>query len=126
MPFPVDRQLIARAEQQIGAPLPEFLVRRLEKDNGGEFDAADDPWQLHPVFDDGDRKRIARTSNHLVRETMAAREWRGFPQDAVAIADNGTGDKLVLLRDGPRFGDSVYLWDHQSGTLELVDADFES
>jgi len=101
-------------------------VRRLERDNGGEINAANDTWQLYPVFDDGDRKRIARTSNHVVRETIAAREWRGFPQDAVAIADNGTGDRLVLLREGPRFSESIHLWDHESGTLKLVDADLES
>jgi hypothetical protein len=120
MAFPVDRQFIERAEHQLGCPLPEALVRRLCSENGGEVEAAGDTWQLHPVFDDTDRKRIARTANHLLRETEVARRWSGFPAQALAIASNGSGDHLVLVRDGNRFDDTVYWWDHETGELNVA------
>ena len=66
-------------------------------------------WQLHPVFDDSDRKRMGRTANHLVRETAVARGWSGFPAEAIAIGANGSGDRLVLMPAGERFGEGS-LW----------------
>jgi|SRR5690606_3609804 len=119
MPFPVDRAFIERAEQQLGRSLPKAFVQHLLSTNGGEVEAAGRTWMIHPVFDDSDRKRLRRTANHLVREAEAARRWCGFPQDALAIAD-GEGDRLVLLPDGDRFGDTVYRWDHETGELHVV------
>lgn len=117
MPFPVDRRFIERAEQQLGRSLPETFVRRLLEDNGGEVEVAGDTWQLHPVFDDSDRKRMGRTANHILRETEVARGWNGFPAEAIAIGANGSGDRLVLLPSGERFGETVYCWDHETGEL---------
>ena len=42
----------------------------------------------------------AWTANHLVRKIGRLRQWPRFPQGALAIAENGSGDLLVLLRDG--------------------------
>ena len=109
MAFPVDRRFIERAEQQLGRALPETFVQRLLGDNGGEVEAAGETWQLHPVFDDSDRKRMGRTANHLVRETAVVRGWSGFPAEAIAIGANGSGDRLVLMPAGERFGEGS-LW----------------
>lgn len=106
MAFPVDEAAVMAEEEQLGRRLPGELRARLMRDNGGEVRAADDIWQLHPVFDRSDRRRIARTAGHILRETESAKKWWGFPDDAVAVAANGTGNQLVLLPGDDR----VHRW----------------
>ncbi len=84
---------------------------RLLRDNGGDIEADGEVWILHPVWDAGDRKRMARTANHVVRETREAGKLVGYPTAAIAIASNGTGDFLVL-RAG---SDEVECWEHETG-----------
>jgi hypothetical protein len=95
--------------------------------SGGEVRIRDDAFTLFPILDSTDRKRLARTCNDVVRETGQARQWRYFPADALAIGDNGCGDKLVFLPDpeSQRFGNAVYWWDHETGELHEVTADFD-
>ena len=69
---------------------------------------------IHPVWDDGDRKRMRRTANHVLVETEQAKKWHGFPQSAVVIASNGHGDLLIVL---PGSG-SIHRWDHEEALLE--------
>ena len=76
---------------------------------------------LHPVWDDGDRRRAKRTAGHVVRETEEAREAvPDLPEGAVVIAADGSGDLLVLLEgeDEPR------RHDHETGELEPVATDW--
>jgi hypothetical protein len=40
---------------------------------------------------------MSRSSSHVLFETKAAQEWRGFPTDALAIGGNGFGDVMILL-----------------------------
>ncbi|UVC10132.1 SMI1/KNR4 family protein [Rhizobium sp. TH2] len=120
MPFPVEDQYIDKAESELGAKLPESYRLKIKAENGGELPTDDDDWILHPIFDTSDRKRIARTANHVVLETRNARQWQGFPEGAMCIADNGSGDKLVLLRDGYSFGDAVFVWWHETGALKRI------
>lgn len=117
MPFPVAMARIHEAERQLGRNLPMDLRVRLHRMNGGQIKADGDSWELFPVFDAADRKRITRTANHIVRETKAARKWADFPQDAIAIAENGSGDFLIL-RAG---SDEVEFWDHETGESAGVD-----
>jgi len=117
VPFPVERIFIERAETQLGRRLPRDYADRLSASNGGEVAVAGDTWLLYPVFDDSDRKRIARTCNHIILETQNARGWAGFPPDALAIGTNGSGDKLVLLPEGESFSGVVHWWDHETGLL---------
>lgn len=117
MPFPVDEAAVMAEEGQLGRRLPDELRARLTRDNGGEVHAADDIWQLHPVFDRRDRKRVARTAGHILRETAAAKKWWGFPAGAVAVAANGTGNLLVLLPDDDR----VHRWSHETGEVRPVE-----
>jgi hypothetical protein len=120
MAFPVDESLIAAAEQQLGRRLPDALRKRLLRNNGGEIQTEDDDWTLHPVWDATDRKRMSRTANHIVRETRQAREWRSFPEGAIAVASNGTGDHLVV-----RVGSAeIELWDHETGECHAVAIDW--
>ena len=122
MAFPVDEQRIDAAERALGRPLPTALRKRLRRDNGGDLDLGEHgPWQLHPVWDDGDRRRAARTAGHVVRETEAAREAvPDLPEGAVVVAADGSGDLLLLLPDE----DEPYRLDHETGELESVATDW--
>ena len=69
-----------------------------------------------PVWDPTDRRTARRTANHLLLETSQARRWAGFPEGAVAVARNGSGDVLVL-RAG---SDVIEVWWHE--TREVTEA----
>ena len=122
MAFPVDEERIEAAERALGRTLPPRLRERLRRDNGGDLDLGElGPWQLHPVWDDGDRRRVARTASHVVRETEEAHEGiPDLPEGAVVVAADGSGDLLLLLagEDEPR------LHDHETGELEPVSTDW--
>ena len=122
MAFPVDEERIEAAERALGRAFPKALRERLRRDNGGDLDLAEvGQWQLHPVWDDGDRRRAKRTAGHVVRETEEAREAvPDLPEGAVVVAADGSGDLLVLLEgeDGPRRRD------HETGALEPVATDW--
>ena len=119
MSFPVEEHFIAAAEMQLGRQLPAALRERFRRANGGEVEAAEDTWRLFPIWDTSDRRRIARTANHIVRETEQAHRWPGFPEGAVAVAENGAGDLLVL----PVGSDEMMLWSHETSECEPVAID---
>jgi len=88
------------------------------QDNGGSVEVEGEDWELHPVLDETDTKRIARTCNDILRETAEAREWDGFPDNALCIGTNGSGDLLVLLRvDEDRYDDTVHIWNHETRAI---------
>ena len=127
MPFPVAEEFIAETERKLGVSFPEAFRARMSRNNGGELSTDDDDWELYPFFDTSDRKRLSRTSNHIVRETTTARQWRGFPPEAIAIAANGSGDKLVFL---PVPGTATlqpqpFIWLHETGELQPANISFD-
>ena len=129
MAFPTTEEHLRRAEHELGLTLPLPHRARLLLENGGEVDAADDTWELFPVQDTTDRKRLSRTANNIVQETAQARGWPLFPADAVAIAANGTGDYLILRPVHGLSGvldDTVFIWDHELGTASPVDITWNS
>ncbi|WP_051695147.1 SMI1/KNR4 family protein [Caulobacter sp. UNC358MFTsu5.1] len=120
MPFPVREALIVEAEQALGRRLPPTFRERLTKDNGGEVATADDDWTIHPVWDPTDRRTIARTASHIVKEVDQARAWAGFPSDAIPLAINDQGDRIIVraARDDPE------VWDHETGLITPIDIDW--
>lgn len=128
MPFPLPPTMLAEAQARLGVLFPPSFAARMQRDNGGEVVAAHEDWFLFPVADTTDRKRLARTANHVERETALARGWPGFPPGAVAIANNGGGDLLVFLPDAAdptRLAPAVHAWRHEGGEVELVAEGFE-
>jgi hypothetical protein len=117
VPYPVSREHLDAAEARLGRRLPLDLRARLSRDNGGEVKVGDEVWWLHPVWDPTDRKTMRKTASHIVAETASAREWPGFPEGAIAIANNGGGD-LLIVRAG---SDEIELWDHETGELDPVE-----
>ena len=125
MAFDVSEQWIDRAEQELGVVLPSAYRDALRVSNGGEVELAeDDVWTLYGVLDPSDRKRLARSAPGLVREQNTAREWTGFPQRAIAIADDGAGNRLIFQVIEGRCEDFVWLWNHETAALSYVAADF--
>lgn len=123
MPFPVDVKYIEEAEKELGLVFPPVFKAKMIKENGGEIHAEDEDWILFPFFDKSNNERIRRTSNHVVRETKTAREWTNFPQEAVAIGENGGGDYLILQKVSNAnnvLSDVVYFWLHETGEIHQI------
>lgn len=123
MPFPTTERFLTRAEAELDCKLPREYHAWLLKNNGGELSAANDRWEVFPVFDDSDRKKTSRSASHIIRETMMARRWRGFPPKGVPFATNGGGDLLIFLprdRDSAELAPEVYIWHHENGTCDCI------
>jgi hypothetical protein len=124
MPFDLAESFIVAAERELGARLPESYRAAMLLSNGGELEVLEESWQQYPIADTSDRKRLARSANHIIKETEVCRGWLRFPREAVAIAGNGGGDQLVLIKRNGEFESSVYCWSHESGALERIANDF--
>jgi SMI1 / KNR4 family (SUKH-1) len=90
MPFNLAERFVCAAEEKLGAALPHSYRQAMMASNGGEVAAYDDVWNLYPILDSSDRKRLSRSCNDIYHETCWMRDWPGWPENAVAIADNGT------------------------------------
>ncbi|WP_093429430.1 SMI1/KNR4 family protein [Variovorax sp. NFACC27] len=88
--------------------------------NGGTIDVVDHDWELYPITDDSDRRRLARTANDVLQETHRMRGSRKFPVNAVALGANGAGDALVLVGDDRQLGKAVFVWLHETGELVRI------
>ena len=117
MAFPLDEKFIIKAEEELGASLPDEYRRMMMQQNGGRFVVLDDDWTFHPIFDTYDKKRLKRSANHILRETEARRGYSSLPEGAVEVAKNDFGDGLLLLRQGNRFGPNLHLILHETGTI---------
>ncbi|MGE5651527.1 MAG: SMI1/KNR4 family protein [Bacillota bacterium] len=124
MPFDLKEDFVVQTEAKLGAQLPDSYRRAMMAANGGEVSTEDDDWYLYPILDDSDKKRLTRTCNDVVSETASCSKWRRFPTQALAIANNGSGDRLVILRDGNEYAPTIYVWFHETGELERVADDF--
>lgn len=124
MAFDLKEKFVLQAEELLGARLPDSYRQAMMEANGGEVATEDEDWQLHPILDMSEKKRFSRSCNNIVLETKNCAEWHGFPERAVAIATNGSGDRLVFLKSGVKFEPTVYIWSHETGELIKVINDF--
>lgn len=124
MPFDLDERYLQAAEQALGFSFPTSYRLAMMRSNGGAVATRNDDWDLYPITDDSDRRRLARTLNGIVPETERARAWRGFPSAAVPLGGNGEGDQLVFLADGLELGPEVFIWRHETCELVRVADDF--
>jgi hypothetical protein len=122
--FDLDERYVEQAEEALGANLPQNYRIAMMANNGGELVAANDDWELIPIRDPSDRKRLARSCNDIVAETASYRDWSGFPADVVVIAENGSGDCIVFRREGNVFHPAPHVWNHETRTLLKLGDDF--
>jgi hypothetical protein len=128
MPFPVDEKFVVKTEDKLGVRFPASFRNKMMENNGGEVQTPPDAWNLYPFFDTSDKKRIKRTSNDIVRETNKAREWPNFPEGAIAIGSNGSGDQLIFIKktnNHLELNKSVFWWDHETGNINKIADDFK-
>ena len=126
MPFDLSEEQLLATEVVIGARFPESYRQRMMRSNGGEVAAASDYWKLIPLRDTTDRRRLSRTANHVLVETKSFSEFPTWHDNAFAIAENGTGDALVMIREGNQIKPQVLYWSHEDGTLQSIAEDFSS
>lgn len=127
MAFPVEEKYITETENELNVKFPVKFKARMMKENGGELieklesEEEDYVHWLFPFFDKSDKKRISRTCNHIGLETKNALEWDNFPQNAIAIGHDGSGNKLVLIHNGDGIlTDELYFWNHETGQSEKI------
>ena len=124
MPFDLSEDQLGQTEKDLGAKLPYEYREAMKADNGGEASTGEDCWEFYSIKDTTSRKRLSRTCNHIINETESCRAWGNFPKNAVAIASNGAGDQMVLLREDGQFKNSIYLWLHETGEIRELAASF--
>ena len=121
MPFPIEEKYIKETEEKIGKIFPQWFRVKMMSENGGQAPAAGDYWDLYPFWNKANKKVMTRTADDIIRNTASAREYFGFPSDAIAFAHNGTGSFLVFIPENEVYlSSNVYLWDHETGELEGV------
>lgn len=124
MAFNLSEIYVEAADRELGANLPLTYRLAMLIKNGGEIETDEDVWQLYPIADTSDKKRLFRTVNHIIRETKSCKEWSNFPDNALAIGDNGCGDKLIFLRNDANIESIIYIWHHESGEIVVLANDF--
>ena len=121
MPFPIDEKYIKETESELNVKFPIEFKNRMIKSNGGELSPEEFGFELYPFFFKFDRKRISRTYNHIGLETKNAREWDGFPENAIAIASDGFGNQIILIHNGNGIlKNEIYFWDHETREVEKI------
>lgn len=129
MAFDISDEQIAATESILGRKLPPIYRSIMSKNNGGTAFTDEDQWDIHPIKDASDRKRLSRSCNHVLIETKSAKEWRGFPSDALAVGGNGFGDVMILLpsdTDETTFGDRLFVFWHETGSVEPLADDLSA
>ena len=126
MPFPIEEKFIKETEDKLNVTFPFSYRNKMLEQNGGELIIEDEDWQLIPFLDKSDKKRIARTCNDIVKETNSGKESYGFPNNAIAIGQNGCGDYIVFLKsnENNKLNNAVYIWSHEDGNAEEIAKDF--
>ncbi|WP_106165689.1 SMI1/KNR4 family protein [Tritonibacter scottomollicae] len=126
MPWPVAESYVEDCESALGFTFPDSYRISIMDQNGGVVVCDGDTWNLHPIWDKSDKKRLKRTVNDVVRETRAMANWTGWPSDAVCIAANGTGDVLIFSGRSISLDEAVHRWNHETGETEKVAKDFSA
>lgn len=118
---PLPETCLLDAEARLGVTFPACYRRWLLRRNGGAVEIEEVWWDLHPVADTTCPNRMGPTWDDVCRQTQLARMLGGFPATAVAIGDDGSGDRLVLVgRDGDQTL-QLAVWRHETGRLVWPD-----
>lgn len=61
------------------------------------------------------------STGKAILKTKNAREWTGFPKNAIAIGTDGSGNQIILLHDGDGIlKDEIYFWNHELGDIKML------
>jgi hypothetical protein len=124
MPLNLPESQLERTENLLGARFPDSYRLAMMRENGGVLDVADETWELIPLRDASSQRRLSETSDDVLSWNKQFRMWKRWHTLAIAIARNGLGDALVLIREDGLVRPEVHAWRHETGTLEAVAEDF--
>ena len=111
---------IDKAEAELSVRFPPLLREAWETYNVVELRGG---WRVFPIFD---KRSPRKTCGSIVYENTRG-AWKELqPDDTLAIADNGTGNQLVLKVENGKAGESVYHWNHETGRLRKWQPGIES
>jgi hypothetical protein len=86
--------------------------------------ADDDVWEMVPIHNKESTKILKRTFPGVITKTKENLNLDWFPKNALIIAENGTGDCLVLLKNElGNLEDKVWLWRFHGGELLYIAED---
>lgn len=109
MPFDLKEEFIIRAEQDLNIlKFPENYRQFMMRSNGGFFEVGNEDsdeyvgFDLYPIADISDKKRMQRTFNNVVRETLNTRKHyvSGECDNSILIGDDG-GRGVYLFKINP-------------------------
>jgi hypothetical protein len=124
MPFGTVERYVQAAEAALGVSLPASYRAAMLKSNGGSLSTEYDDWKLYPIAGLTDSLIRTHALKGVVAKTQLARTSKLFPLGAVAVGDNGKGDQLVFLADGPRLSSAVFVWRPKKGKSVRMSDDF--
>jgi len=119
-----DLKYILDLEKKLEVMLPITYKQIMKQNNGGTIYLDEDDWELFPIEDKLDKKRISRTCNHVIYETNRAKEWVNFPRKSLVIASDGSGNFLIFRHNNTKYSDEIYSWNHETGEIERIANDF--
>ena len=111
-------QNIEEAERQLAVKFPEDLRAIYSISNGLELPP---DWTLYSVFDPTNPRK---SSNHIVYENTKGR-WSYMAADFTCIADNSTGNQLVLKKEGEVMSSEILIWDHETNKTRKWSKSFD-
>lgn len=126
MSSPIEEQYIKSAEEKIDGRFPHSYRQMMKEKNGGDIVIDGDKWELYPILNAASKELYKQTFDDLVSETESVKKWFGFPENAIAIASNGRGDRLIFLRESrSKYSEKIYEWDHESTKVSLIEKSFK-
>lgn len=104
--------MIRGTEAELGIRFPEELRDTWKTYNCNEMRGG---WRIFPIFDPANPRK---TCESVGRENLKGAWGREvMSQGLVSIADNGTGNQLVLKVVAGQAGADVFLWHHETHKL---------
>lgn len=111
-PLGASDELIAAAEAELGVRFPEVLKQAWKTYNCNELAGG---WRVFPVFDPGNPRKTAGSITYENIKGVWGQET--MEESLLTIADNGTGNQLVLKVVSGLAGDAVFHWQHDTHKL---------
>lgn len=107
----IDKTEIIKAEEKLSIKFPETLKQAWETYNVIELKGG---WFVFPIFD---QRSPRKTCGNIVYENTSA-SWRELvPENLLMIAENGTGNFLVVKITDGIASEEVFHWHHETGKL---------
>jgi hypothetical protein len=111
-PLGATEEMIASAEAELGFRFPDQLREAWKRYNCNETSSG---WRIFPIFDPANPRKTCGSVTYENIQGVWGR--RVMAEGLVSIADNGTGNQLVLKVASGQAGDQVFSWHHQTHKL---------